>query len=154
MNLNNKDNEELLQHIIENFKIDINGYHGPAHWSRVLENTKKISEYYNFQSPVFELFAILHDSQRENENSDPYHGPRAAKWIQENRNNFKSLQNLTEDEFLTLKYACDSHSTPIKFSPSYIIDICHDSDRLDLGRVGISPCASYMNTNYSKSLCY
>ena len=61
---------DLIDKIRKDFKIDYYGDHGINHWQRVYENTQKLSKYYNIESEVFELFALLHDSKRHDEYRD------------------------------------------------------------------------------------
>jgi uncharacterized protein len=55
------------------------GFHGKDHWVRVLENARELAVETGANLRVVELFSVLHDSQRENEDYDPQHGPRAAE---------------------------------------------------------------------------
>jgi len=75
--------EALMVKIKEDFKIDYYGDHGISHWRRVYENTQRLSAYYEIHSEVFELFALLHDSKRENESINKHHGKRAAVFAKE-----------------------------------------------------------------------
>ncbi|MGB4707398.1 MAG: hypothetical protein WBH28_02980 [Fuerstiella sp.] len=84
----------------------------------------------NFE--VASLFAILHDSRRINEVTDPGHGPRAAQFASELRGN---LFDLDDHEFSLLYRACEGH-TYERTHPVTTIQTCWDSDRLDLGELG------------------
>ena len=55
-------NLKLLNIVSKEFKLDIDGLHGIKHWESVYKNTKLLASYYNVNSDVFELFALLHDS--------------------------------------------------------------------------------------------
>ena len=48
-----------------------------------------------------------------------------------------------------LKYTTDEENPLVN---DLVVQICFDSDRLDIGRVGIIPEAKYMATDYAKSL--
>ncbi|MEI6420964.1 MAG: hypothetical protein WCP55_02025, partial [Lentisphaerota bacterium] len=54
--------------------------HGIKHWQRVERNGLKIAEKNGADEDVIRLFAYLHDCKRENEYTDPLHGPRAAAY--------------------------------------------------------------------------
>ncbi len=73
---------DLIEQIKQDFKIDYYGNHGINHWRRVYTNTQKLSNHYNLESEVFELFALLHDSKRHDECEDKHHGVRAVGYIQ------------------------------------------------------------------------
>jgi uncharacterized protein len=144
---------KLIEQIKKEFKIDYYGDHGINHWQRVYENTQKLSNYYKIESEVFELFALLHDSKRHDEYEDRYHGVRAAGYVQ------KLLRNgniqLGKEDTERLLYACANHTKSDKEDPLFndiIVQICFDSDRLDIGRVGYDVDPAYLATGYAKSL--
>jgi len=144
---------ELIEQIKRDFKIDYYGDHGISHWRRVFYNTQKLSKHYNIESEVFELFALLHDSRRHDEFEDIHHGVRAAGYVQ------KLLRDgtisLAEEDVQRLIYACANHTTSDKHDPLYtdlIVQICFDSDRLDIGRVGYVVDTAYLATGYAKNL--
>ena len=95
---------------------------------------------------VVQLFAILHDSQRVNEGGDPDHGPRAAAFALDLRG---LLFDLPDHEFRLLHRACAGH-THERTHPNVTIQTCWDADRLDLGRVGITPHPSRLCTDAAK----
>ncbi len=143
--------KNLIEQIKKDFKIDYYGDHGIYHWERVYENSQILSSYYKIESEVFELFALLHDSKREDEYSDIYHGKRASIFVQE------LLDDGTEDA-KRLIYACVNHtssSSRDRENPlvnDIVVQICFDSDRLDIGRVGYVLDKKYFATNFAKSL--
>jgi uncharacterized protein len=67
-----------LHAILEEYVLPWDGDQGVAHWARVLENGLMLAKETGADIEVVQLIAILHDSQRINEGSDPKHGPRAA----------------------------------------------------------------------------
>jgi uncharacterized protein len=75
----------ILKTVLEDYALPTNGYHGVSHWARVLENGVRLAEETNANLQVVKLFAVLHDSRRLNESTDPEHGPRAAKFASELR---------------------------------------------------------------------
>ena len=85
--------------------------------------------------PVVQLFAMLHDSQRVNEGHDPEHGARAADYAATLRD---SLVSLSDSDFELLHFACTWHTHGMT-EGDVTVRTCWDSDRLDLGRVGIRP---------------
>jgi uncharacterized protein len=145
--------QDLLDLIKQDFKIDFYGDHGIEHWQRVYLNTQLLSKYYGVQSKVFELFSILHDSKRENEYRDINHGKRASEFVKVLIE--KKMIILNDVDQQRLIYACKNHTKSDKKDKLYkdlIIQICFDSDRMDIGRVGIIPNEKYLSTDYAKEL--
>ncbi len=136
----------ILQAVLDQYTLPWNGDHGIAHWARVLENGLQLSEETGANRDVVCLFAVLHDSCRLNEYHDPDHGPRAAELAQALRGR---LFDLPEPEFRLLHRACFGH-THEPTHPDITIQTCWDSDRLDLGRVGITPHPSRLCTEVAK----
>lgn len=123
-----------------------NGDHGVAHWARVFENGLRLAQETEANVEVVKLFAVLHDSQRQNEVTDPDHGPRAAEFAMESRGR---VFDLDDHEFRLLYKACHGH-THQRTHPDITIQTSWDSDRLDLGRVGITPHPSRLCTAAAK----
>jgi len=142
-------NKSLVALITKDFKIDYHGDHGISHWKRVYRNTQILAKHYNIESDVFELFALIHDSKRENEYHDPAHGLRASIFVEELLK--KKIISLSKEESEKLIFACKNH-TLYPLADDLIVQICFDSDRLDLGRVGMRINTDYLSTNYAKSL--
>ena len=145
---------KILDIIVNDFKIDFYGDHGIRHWERVYNNSKILSEYYNIKSDVFELFALLHDSKREDEYCDINHGYRASLFVTELIDD--ELIKLDKKDQDRLLFACANHTIKDKtdlLCEDIVVKICFDSDKLDLGRVGIIPDPFRMNTDYAKELC-
>ncbi len=145
---------KLLKIIEDGYELDFyNGAHGVEHWKRVFANTRILSNHYKIKSPVFELFSILHDSKRENEHDDKYHGLRASTFVKELlSNNDISLSTIDSDRLI---YACENHTYSDEKDPLFndiIVQICFDSDRLDIDRVGYEINSYYLSTDYAKSL--
>jgi len=136
----------ILQVILEDYALPLAGVHGVAHWARVLENGLRLAEETGANVEVVALFAVLHDSRRINEFTDPEHGPRAAEFAAELRG---TVLDLDDHEFRLLYRACEGH-THERNHPDVTIQTCWDSDRLDLGRVGIMPHPSYLCTEVAK----
>jgi uncharacterized protein len=136
----------ILQAILAQYVLPWDGDHGIAHWARVLENGLRLAGETGADIQVVQLFAILHDSQRVNESLDPEHGPRAAAYALELRG---LLFDLPDPAFRLLRRACAGH-TYERTHPDVTIQTCWDADRLDLGRVGITPHPSHLCTEAAK----
>jgi uncharacterized protein len=136
----------ILHAILEEYILPWDGDHGVAHWARVAENGLRLADETGADIEVVQLFAILHDSRRVNEGSDPHHGPRAAAYALELRG---LLFDLPEPAFRLLHRACAGH-THERTHPNITVQTCWDADRLDLGRVGITPHRSLLCTEAAK----
>jgi uncharacterized protein len=136
----------ILDTILDRYTLPWDGDHGIAHWARVMENGLRLAEETGADVDVVRLFAILHDSQRRNEGFDPKHGPRAAAFAEEIRG---ILFDLPDRAFRVLHRACAGH-THEKNHSDVTIQTCWDSDRLDLGRVGITPHPSRLCTDAAR----
>jgi uncharacterized protein len=115
-------------------------HHGIEHWVRVERNGLWLAgQVDGVDVLVVRLFAALHDCQRRNDGWDPDHGPRAAEFLQ---GLDLGLEPARLDELVT---AVRTHTSgPTADSPT--IRVCHDADRLDLGRVGTKLDARFLNT--------
>ena len=143
----------ILKIVQKEFELDLYGIHGINHWERVFLNTKKLSKYYNVESEVFELFSILHDSQRLDEYTDLEHGKRARKFVEVLIK--KGIIYLHKDDQKRLLYACENHTKSNKQHELYsdlIVRICLDSDKMDIDRVGIIPNEKHFLTHYAKEI--
>ena len=126
----------LLGEIRKQFRLDWTGHHGFPHWARVYRHGMHVGRAIGADLRVVELFAFLHDSQRQNEHEDPGHGHRAAEyasWL-----HAKGRFELDREALALLVAACQGHSDGhLEADPTVMA--CWDADRLDLGRVGIRP---------------
>lgn len=136
----------ILQVILKDYALPLSGDHGVAHWARVLENGLRLAEETGANVEVVSLFAVLHDSRRISEVADPQHGPRAAEFSVKLRG---TVLDLDDQKFRLLYRACEGH-THERNHPDVTIQTCWDSDRLDLGRVGIMPHPSRLCTEVAK----
>lgn len=136
----------IIHAILEEYVLPINGHHGVAHWGRVLENGLRLSEETGASVAVVTLFSVFHDSRRVNESTDPDHGQRGADFATQLRD---QLFDLSDGDFNLLYRACAGH-THERTHPDITIQTCWDSDRLDLGRVGIVPHPSRLCTDVAK----
>ncbi len=137
----------LLNSILDQYVLPWNGDHGVAHWARVMENGMRLVQMTGANVEVVGLFAILHDSRRVNEITDPQHGPRAAEFAAQLRG---QAFELPDHEFRLLHRACAGH-THERTHPDVTIQTCWDSDRLDLGRVGVKPHPSRLCTEAART---
>jgi len=126
---------ELMQAILNDYALPLRGTHGVSHWARVLENGRRLAEASGASLAVVSLFAVFHDSRRVNEGWDHHHGLRGAQYAATLRG---KLFDLPDDEFDDLYHAC-AHHTDGKTEANLNLQVCWDSDRLDLYRVGTRP---------------
>ena len=138
---------EIVAEILAGYPLSPRGLHGAVHWARVLENGLRLAESTGANPEVVQLFAIFHDSRRENDGSDPDHGRRGADLAAELHGR---LFELPDGEFELLYRACEWH-THGRTDPDVTVQTCWDADRLDLGRVGIVPSPKYLCTPAAKS---
>ena len=136
----------VLKAVLEDYALPLDGHHGVAHWARVLENGLRLADETGANIEVVQLFAVIHDSRRLNESTDPEHGSRAAEFAAELRG---QVFDLPDHEFGLLREACHGHSHQ-RLHPDVTIQTCWDSDRLDLGRVGITPDPGHLGTDAAK----
>jgi uncharacterized protein len=141
----------LIDHLQARFTLDWKGVHGVAHWSRVWTNGRRLAELEEERGGevdrgVVELFAWLHDSCRMNDGHDPDHGPRAAALAAQLSGEFFMLSN---PRLVELQVACEGHTRGGTIASPTVM-VCWDSDRLDLGRVGIRPNPLYLCTAGAK----
>lgn len=137
----------MIREIRRQFRLDWHGHHGVSHWARVYRHGQAIGAAMAADLRVCELFAFLHDSQRQNEHIDPEHGPRAAEYAAELRE--RGFFDLDDAALRLLQTACAGHSDG-HLQADVTVQVCWDSDRLDLGRVGIRPDPRYLCTAAAK----
>ena len=118
--------------------------HGELHWRTVGANGLWLAEALDgADTYVIFLFALLHDSMRENDSVDPGHGPRAAAFAR--ALHAEGLFPATTVQLETLQYACFEHTNGL-VSDDPTVGCCWDADRLDLPRVGIQPDPARFST--------
>jgi uncharacterized protein len=138
---------KLMNTIINQYQQSLKGAHGLSHWARVYENGQKLAKLTGANRKVVELFAFFHDSKRMSEQNDSEHGLRGAKYAACLKD---SLFNLSEHNFNLLYNACANHTKGLT-EADITIQVCWDSDRLDLGRAGITPGAEKLCTMAAKN---
>jgi uncharacterized protein len=133
---------ELIRLIHRQYALNWRGAHGIVHWARVLENGERLAPGTGARLEVVRLFALFHDSGRRNDDFDPEHGLRGAQLAATLRG---SAFDLCDEDFELLCAACGEHTAGLT-SADATIGTCWDSDRLDLGRVGIRPRPERLST--------
>ena len=73
--------DELLHHLLEQFPLGNSVIHGEGHWMRVLYNGRMLAKETGANLKVVELFALIHDCQRDNDDYDLEHGRKAAEYV-------------------------------------------------------------------------
>lgn len=124
------------------------GDHGVVHWARVLENGLRVAEANGADREVVTLFALFHDSRRVNEGRDDDHGVRGGTLARSLRG---SLVHLDNARFELLFEACRLHTQGLTTGDPTLV-ACWDADRLDLGRVGITPLPHRLCTDAARGL--
>ena len=142
------DFKKLWPIVTGQFPLGPHSDHGAEHWRRVEQNGLLLAKESGADITVVRLFALFHDSRRENEFTDPDHGRRGAIYAGELRNTYFQV---TDEQFDLLEFACTWH-TETTHNADPTIGTCWDADRLDLGRVGIIPDPRYMNTELGRQL--
>jgi len=122
--------------------------HGPAHWRRVERNGLLLATQTGADISVVRLFALFHDSRRENDGDDRGHGARGAAYAASLRG---EAYELSEDRFKLLRFACVWHTDGNR-DDDPTIGTCWDADRLDLGRVGVIPDPEFMSTDFGREI--
>ncbi len=138
----------LWERVIRERNADYHGIHGPQHWARVERNGLYLAKDSGADVRVVSLFALFHDSCRINDGFDPEHGSRGAEYARQSRGLLQFLDDTACEQLL---YACTWH-TDQHHHDDPTIHTCFDADRLDLGRVGITPHADFLNTPAARKL--
>lgn len=121
--------------------------HGIKHWKTVERNGLYLSKFTGADKSVVSYFAYFHDCMRQNDQIDPDHGLRGAKFAKEHR----SFIDLDDDQFEKLFYACEIH-TDGKTTACETVNTCMDADRLDIGRVGFIVDPFYLSSKEAKRI--
>jgi len=137
----------LLTKIASQYKLKPDGAHGLSHWARVLENGLRLAEIEGGDITVIRLFAIFHDACRLNQARDPGHGQRGAILAGEL---LEGYPGVNAEQLQMLQLACRDH-TDGHTEADLTVQICWDSDRLDLLRVYIKPSPKRLCTEAAKS---
>ena len=126
--------------------------HGDRHWRTVAVNGLSLAEAIpDVDRNLVFLFALLHDTMRENDNTDPDHGRRAAVFAGELQT--EGLLGIAPDQLRLLRHACDEHADG-KVSDHTTVGVCWDADRLDLPRVGVTPTPDLFSSDVARNRPY
>lgn len=120
--------------------------HGPRHWRDVARVGLEIVKFTGISDELANYvfaFAAIHDTQRHNEFHDPEHGERAAVVMRRLTPPNSCFAGILEDR---LDFALRHHDKGEIETEDELIGTCWDSDRLTIGRVGITPSVEYMST--------
>ena len=139
--------EPFLADIASQYILDPHGMHGLAHWGRVMENGLRLAQVEEGDVVVICLFAIFHDACRHNQTLDPGHGARGAVLAEQL---LGDLTLVSKEQLDQLILACRKH-TDGTTTADLTVQICWDSDRLDLARASIQPNPKYLCTKTAKS---
>jgi uncharacterized protein len=138
----------ILAAILDGYALPVRGDHGIIHWARVLENGLRIAQANGADREVVALFALFHDSRRVNEDQDDDHGLRGGEFARSLRGKLVHLDN---HKFDLLFDACRLHTDGHTTGDRTLL-ACWDADRLDLGRVGITPDPRRLCTRAGREL--
>jgi uncharacterized protein len=136
---------ELIARIKAQYRLEWYGTHGIKHWNRVFNNGMILAEQEGVNVRVIQHFSIFHDACRRNEHLDKNHGKRGADLARELRKHCP----LDDSEFGLLTTACELHTSALNHE-NITVQACFDSDRLDLGRVGVFPDKNRLCTPLAK----
>jgi uncharacterized protein len=145
--------------------IGTDSIHGPDHWARVSCNAQHILQFaypaYRTQLlPAVRLFALLHDSRRQDEGWDTTHGERAAELL---RGHSARLCPHVDAQLVEhVASACSVHTVlqPWQYGFTHapkrpeswrvLVACCLDADRLDLTRLGRTPDPRFLFTPWTR----
>lgn len=141
---------EVLERARTEAPLLYSSLHGEKHWQHVaIIGSRLVAATKGADLELVLLFAVLHDSCRQNENYDPEHGHRAADLLDELH--ASRVVALESDRHLRLRDAVARHdSGAITTDPA--IGACWDADRLCLPRVWIEPREELLSTRAGRSL--
>jgi uncharacterized protein len=144
--------EKIKEIAQSNIEIDSN-IHGIDHWDAVHKNAIFLSMQEGVDELVVRLFAYLHDSKRLDDNEDPYHGERAAHFVDQLCEENGALSILSFTQRSQLRTACFYHNKGGVID-DLTIGACYDADRLELIREGVNilPDPQLMSTPMGKRI--
>lgn len=134
----------LVAKVLSDYALDLRGIHGPAHWLRVRGNGLALAAMTpGADAVVVELFALMHDCRRQDEERDLGHGERAA--VHARRLAAEGALGLDPARLDLLTEACARHERG-QVSADPTIGCCWDADRPELSRLWRRPRASLLST--------
>ena len=137
--------EALVKKVIAEAKLANSSIHGVSHWQTVERNGAYLCTFNSADREVVDLFALFHDCMRENDYRDLEHGPRAEIYLRQ----IRDWIPLQDEQFENLCNACRTHTVG-KIPKNLTVATCWDSDRLDIGRVGIEPREEFLSNPEAK----
>ena len=138
----------VLELVLRKATANLGSIHGLEHWARVERNGLWLSRRTGADPWLITLFALFHDSMRENDAHDPDHGPRAAQLA---AGIGHEALGIGPEELELLCRACHDHTRELH-SDDPTIATCWDADRLDLPRAGITPRPRFFSTLLGREL--
>ena len=138
----------IRDYVLSIFKCGFQSIHGPSHGQRVESFGLDIAKNSGADLMVVSLFALLHDSCRQYDGADLDHGPRAAEMLDRI---VPTVFAIDRGRYDLLKEAIRLHTSGFTTNDP-TIGTCWDADRLDIGRVGMTPSAQYMSTEAGKDI--
>lgn len=140
--------EELWLLVQQQFRLPDVTIHGPRHWKKVEANGLLLARHSGADEHAVRLFAVLHDSQREDDDWDRDHGRRGAAFARSLGHEYLGVDLMTFHQLVhAIAYHADGQTCDDLF-----IGTCWDADRLDLIRCGTMPDERLMNTPLGKQL--
>ena len=137
------DVDALVATVTERAPWRASHFHGERHWLSVgMTGALLAREVAGVDRTVAFLFALLHDSQRLNDDWDPEHGHRAAALAHDLDG---VAFTIGTERLALLTEACRRH-TDGGLAEDPTIALCWDADRLNLWRVGKRPDPAYLST--------
>lgn len=138
---------EQVQEYSTNFNSSI---HGHRHWICVSYLGIYLARKHNVNPLIPFLFGLFHDSMRDNDNDDEFHGSSGAELFKTlYKNGF--LSGISDSVLDTVVNACRTH-TSAPPTDDLSLGVCYDADRLTLWRVYKTPEASYMSSETAKDM--
>jgi uncharacterized protein len=142
------DHPSILRAILDGYSLPARGDHGIVHWARVHENGMRLADATGADREVVALFAVFHDARRVDEFDDDGHGLRGGELARSLRG---TLVHLDDARFDLLFEACRLPADGLTAGHP-TLQACWDADRLDLGRVGITPDPARLCTDAARGL--
>jgi len=140
------DLKEIKKLALGQYRLTRQGIHGTSHWLRVKENGLRLAKRTGADRDVVVLFSLLHDCCRRNDGRDIEHGPRAACFVETLIG--KQIQG-DQQQVEQLMTSIRDHTSKLH-TDDVTIGTCWDADRLDIGRIGITPDRRFLNTDAAK----
>lgn len=117
--------------------------HGEVHWRAVAATFLHIQKNKSdIDLEVGLAFALFHDSQRQDEMGDTWHGEAAAEFVASSDTLLHLIGPARRDQVFA---ACALHNEGYVERNNRSIGACLDADRLNLVRIGIQPKMDYMS---------